>query len=370
MAKSVREKVDELVLETMSYQEDLIPESLKLNINNWQWGRYGWISPASLIFTAAWRKVFYPDQDCCKIWARDEQNQPIPGSYSIRSEDENISIPILAKHDLCADFCSANSGMQGSRAIEKMRSFKRLNTDFDASQRTVFDLGLFATILNQINDLNQEQALEVLRFLIVIAKKIRTNRLSKLEALETTNSNRIDILAFLSRTADPELTKCVTAACFEVIFGPHNCAVLGADDYKTAADTRAQKLGDLSINYKDEAKIAVEVKDKTQSIDWNNIEAAKRILTTNTSINNFIFIIEKREATASHIVRDMLLDQRFNELPYNKISIISLHDLFLLASAVTNNEVLSQKVSNYIALVPAIKPETIDSWLEEISKNS
>ncbi len=42
--------------------------------------------------------------------------------------------------------------MQGSRAIEKMRNYKRLNTDFDTAQRTVFDLKLFALILNQIND--------------------------------------------------------------------------------------------------------------------------------------------------------------------------------------------------------------------------
>lgn len=58
----------------------------------WKWGKYGWVSPASLMYTAAWRKYYYPDIDCCKIWASDETNKPIPGGYSIRSEDESISI--------------------------------------------------------------------------------------------------------------------------------------------------------------------------------------------------------------------------------------------------------------------------------------
>ena len=69
-----------------------IPASLATNIGTWKWGSYGWVSPASLIFTAAWRKIYYPEEDCCKIWARDEQNNAIPGGYSIRSEDESISI--------------------------------------------------------------------------------------------------------------------------------------------------------------------------------------------------------------------------------------------------------------------------------------
>jgi len=94
---SIREKLDKLIEETKECNEEAIPAQLLKNIKSWKWGSYGWVSPASLIFTAAWRKAFYPEEDCCKIWARDEQNNPIPGSYSIRSEDENVSIPLLAK---------------------------------------------------------------------------------------------------------------------------------------------------------------------------------------------------------------------------------------------------------------------------------
>ena len=366
MALSVRERIDSLIAETDSCREELIPVPLLSNINKWKWGSYGWVSPASLIFTATWRKVFYPEEDCCKIWARDEQNQPIPGSYSIRSEDEGISIPLLAKYDLCAGFCSDNSGMQGSRAIEKMRSLKRLNADFDSSQRTVFDLKLFATILNQINDLSREQAIEVLRFLILIAKGIRERRIAQIAALQEGSSNEIDVLSFLGNTADPELTKCVTAACFDVIYNPHDCVVSGVEDYKTAADARAQKPGDLCIVYEDEPRIAVEVKDKTQSIDWNNIERARKILDANESIRNFIFILERRGATAQPIIAEMLSTPKFSIDPYKKISIVSLHDLFLLASSIVDSETLTRKTSEYMALAPAVKPETVDSWIKTI----
>ena len=368
MALSIRERIDNLIAKTENCREDLIPAPLLSNIKKWKWGSYGWVSPASLIFTAAWRKAFYPEEDCCKIWARDEQNQPIPGSYSIRSEDEAITIPLLAKHDLCAGFCSDNSGMQGSRAIEKMRSLKRLNADFDSSQRTVFDLKLFATILNQINDLKSEQALEVLRFLILIAKGIRERRITQIAALREASPSEIDILSFLGDTADPELTKCITASCFDIIFNPHRCLISGVEDYKTAADARAQKPGDLCVMYEEEPRIAIEVKDKTQSIDWNNIERAKKILDANESLRNFIFVLERRGATASPVISDMFSAPKFGTGPYNKISIVSLHDLFLLASSVSDVDTIIKKISEYLILAPAVKPETKDKWLRAITK--
>jgi len=364
---TIRERIDRIIGETESCKETQIPLNLRLSIKKWKWGSYGWVSPASLIFTAAWRKAFYPNEDCCKIWARDEQNQPIPNSYSIRSEDEGISIPLLAKHDLCAGFCSDNSGMQGSRAIEKMRSLKRLNVDFNVSQRTVFDLKLFASILNQINDLKQEQALEVLRLLILIAKENKTKRSAQSTTLRESAPSSIDILSFLAETADPELTKCVTAACFFVIYSPHKCQISGVADYKTAADARAQKPGDLCVMYGDEPRIAIEVKDKSQSIDWNNIERARKILAANSAIRNFIFILDRRAATASPIISEMLSTPKFGTEYYSKISIVSLHDLFLLASSVVNEDIIAHMTSAYIALAPTVKPETKDKWLRRIA---
>ncbi|MDR2132938.1 MAG: hypothetical protein LBP30_06280 [Clostridiales Family XIII bacterium] len=241
----------------------------------------------------------------------------------MRGADEGISIPLLAKHDLCSGFCSDNSGMQGSRAVEKMRSLKRLDADFDTAQRTVFDLKLFAAI---------------------------------------------DVRKFLADTADPELTKCVVAACLDVIFAPHGCMLAGVEDYKTAADARARKPGDLCVVYNGEPRIAVEVKDKTQTIDWNNIERAKKIIDANGAVRDFVFVLERKQSISHPIIAEMFSAPKFDKDPYNRISIVSFQDMYLLALSIADSDAIAAKTSEFIALAPAIKPETKDRWIDAVNK--
>lgn len=359
-----RKQLDDLIKNTETYNKNALPQALVQNLNNWKWGSYGWTSPASLFLTAAWHKYCFPNYDCCKIWAKDERNNPIPGSYSIRSEDESITVPLLAKYELCLGFCSANSGMQGSRAIEKMRSLKRLNTDFDQTQRTFFDLKLFATILNQINTLNQEQCLEFCRYFILIAKNIRKNRISENEKLVRESHHNISSYDFLCDVHDPELTKCVTAACLIIIYNNSNLSIQGVSDAKTAADARAKKPGDLCLYYKDLPIIAIEVKDKTQEIDWNNIERACRIIRRFSSLRNFMFVLEKRDAIATPLINEMVSSNKLKEdIDAKKISFTSLHDLYLMALSLATDQEISNLTSKLIAQTPTIKPETIKKWL-------
>lgn len=365
----IRKLLDELIETTTeeTFNINEVPHTLLLNLNKWHWGSYGWISPASLIFTATWRKYLFPNEDCCKIWALDENHNPIEGGYSIRSCDEQITIPILAKHDLCTGYCSPNSGMQGSRAIEKMRSLKRLNTDFEKSQKTVFDLKLFATILNQIDCLDSEQALKTLQYQIIIAKRIRSERIKTNEVLQHGNSASFNLLDFLSKTADPELTKCVVAACFDVIYSNSGLILDGVSDYKTAADARAKKPGDLSLRKDNNTLIAIEVKDKTQTIDWNNIDRAKKIIKANPNLINFIFVLEKRDATVTDTIQEMIRSPQFQSEPCRIITFISVHDLFLLALSSCNEITIINRTSYYLSLAPAVKPETKKAWLQETS---
>ena len=88
----IRSEIDLLIKDTTTYDKDNLPNQLLKDLAKWHWGSYGWVSPASLMFTVAWRKYYYPAVDCCKIWAADENNKPIPGGYSIRTEVESISI--------------------------------------------------------------------------------------------------------------------------------------------------------------------------------------------------------------------------------------------------------------------------------------
>ena len=364
--KSIRSELDALIQKTDSYNSSALPSSLIEKLSRWKWGTYGWVSPASLMVTAAWRKYYYPDIDCCRIWADDEKKRPIAGGYSIRSEDESVTIPLLAKYDLCQDFCSPNSGMQGSRAIEKMRNLKRLNVDFDNAQRTLFDLRLFAEIMNEINDLNETQLLELIKYFICIAKGIKAHRDEVNASIACATNVDFSILDFLAKTHDPEFTKCVVAACFEAIYKPAGLKVAGAEDYKTAADARAGKPGDLTIERNGKYLLAIEVKDKTQSIDWNNIERASRILARSLDLNGFIFVLENRDAATNSLVHEMVTSSQLATGVGRKIAIMSLFALYHIARVSISESDLNNIVGQYIVRVPAIKPETKESWLRAI----
>ena len=57
-AEEIRKELDSLIEKTESYDETRIPAQLLPDLNRWKWGSYGWVSPASLLFTAAWRKYY------------------------------------------------------------------------------------------------------------------------------------------------------------------------------------------------------------------------------------------------------------------------------------------------------------------------
>lgn len=363
-AMQIRTELDKLIDQTASFDETVLPAAIINNLKNWRWGSYGWISPASLLFTATWRKYYYPSVDCCKIWANDEYGKPIPGGYSIRSEDESISIPLLAKYDLCDGFCSPNSGMQGSRAIEKMRSLKRLNKDFDSAQRTVFDLKLFAAILNQINELDQKQLLELLKCFIIIAKRIRTKRLEVNARLRQNTSIKFDLLRHLSNTQDPEFTKCVVAACLTVLYRAAGAVITGVGDHKTAADARANKPGDLTLEKDGIFLVAIEVKDNTQHIDWNNIERAKRILQAHPELKGFLFVLESSDAVYNTLVSEIVKSPQLATKDGKLISIISLHVLYQMAVVISTTAEIIDFTGTYLSLAPGVKQETKDTWLK------
>lgn len=364
--EDIRKGVEALVRDVTTYDEKIAPKKVIDNLNKWKWGSYGWTSPVNLIITASWYKYYHPAQDVCKIWANDVDHNVIPGGFSIRNEDESITVPIFAKYDLCTNFCSPNSGMQGSRAIEKMRDRGRLDVNFGNAQKTIFDLKLFALILNQINDCTHEEVLEVFKYLIVTAKKIKAKRLEINKKLQTNEGKYFDFMNFLANTADPELTKCIVAACFEAIYDAHGLKLEGVEDYKTAADARAQKPGDISFTKDGMCKVAVEVKDKSQTIDWNNIDRAKKILERHQTVESFIFALENRSATITDVVEEMIDSPQFDTYPCKKIMIFSLHDIYYLSLAVTTKEDLVKRISYFVSIAPAVKPETKTAWVKKL----
>ena len=125
----------------------IIPEKLLARLQGWEYGKYGHTSTVNLMITASWYKWLFPEQDVCKIWSRDHKKKVIEGGYGIRSVDEKYTVPLVNKTRIAEGFCSPNSGMQGSRAIEKMRGSLRIGRNTPIEQAVSFDMNLYFSIL-------------------------------------------------------------------------------------------------------------------------------------------------------------------------------------------------------------------------------
>lgn len=365
-----RQFLDNIISEASEEDDIAVSRILARKFDSWKWGSYGWVSPASLIITAAWHKCLYPEVDCCRIWASDEDGKPIPDGYSIRSADEFVTIPMLAKHDLCKGFCSSNSGMQGSRAIEKMRGLKRLNRDFAQVQRTVFDLKLFASILNDINELKPAEAKKVVQYLIVLAKRSRNERVATDAKASNVENVGFNSWLFLESIADPELTKCYVAACFDALFAAHGFSVEGVEDHRTAADARAKKPGDISLVKDGCYFAAIEVKDKSQHIDWQNIDRAKRVIENHPQVEYFMFVMESTAAASARTVNDIFSSPQMKCYPESLITVSALYPIYKQAISVVGSKELAKRIGACIASAPDIKPETKVSWICAISSGT
>ena len=358
-----RQRLEALVSKRPVIKPSETPLQLRQRLDRWSWGTIGWTSPTNLIVTAAWRKAFYPEEDCCKIWARDALNNPISGGYSIRTADETVTVPIFSKYSLSTGFCSSNSGMQGSRAIEKSRGFGRINRGITLDQRTVFDFTLFANILNDINELSKSQAHSALSYIIDIAYRCKEQRTKSDKAL-IDNTPPIDLIEFFIKVKDPEFIKCVTAACFAALYLDAGFEITGVADHKTASDGRAAKAGDLTVSRDGIAIIAIEVKDQSRRLDWQNLSTARQIIGKFPQLETFCFVLESRKTAHDVLIQELASDADSGLDHSTKMIFVALPDLIGLSTPIKGYHYLVMKTAEYVTTAPSIKPSTKDAWVQ------
>ena len=344
-----------------------IPPALLNRLTSWRWGQYGWLSPASIILSACVWKLANPSGDCCKIWARDSENQQIPGGYSLRSIEESQIIPVLAEFDLCNDFCSSNGGMQGARAIEKARAAGRIDRVPRINQSTLWDQPLFGAILNDINDSSPTAVLECTKFIIQIARSQRVARKEAWEAIGASNAT-IDLHSFSWNASDPAFVTCFAGACLRVIGTPSGLRVTGAQDHVTASDARASKPGDLAL-YREKVPVAAfEVKDKTRELDWQNLRKAEDIVDRFPTIRVFGFILENQDALETETVRQIrrAAMARDSSVSFEFLSLRQLHNIARVGGEDTElwTELLAMLENS-----PSVKSTTRES-LKELLEHS
>ena len=331
------------------------------------------------MITAAWTKWLDPSQDVCKIWARDAKNRPIIGSYSIRSYDEKITVNVVSKYDIYPNFCSRNSGMQGTRAIEKTRGASSLTRGLKIDQRVKFSLDLFVETMNLINSLSAQQAKAAFQYYIEKGFKIQQKRHAAREKLTAAaRSSTKDPIGLMLRAcdeiADPQFVKAAVATALQIwskiapaLEGGILC---GVDGMMTGADARSGEPGDLWIERAKSVELGCEVKDKTKTFGFEILRAVEERKELNPSMHTY-FLVSAGNVVVPHTVCcDSVWGRQIENLRVRGLAVvpITLRDLLVLAesSVKTNSSIIKMMSENLIGS-PGLKNDTLDSWTALIS---
>jgi len=352
-----------------------IPADLKERIDSWEYGKYGWTSPVNLMVTACWVKWLQPQQDVCKIWSKDPNDDSIAGGFSIRSYEERITVPLVSKHRIYNNFCSSNGGMQGSRAIEKARGAGRLNRNTDLEQRVLFDLPLFLNIMNDINELNSpHMAKATFQYFLEIAFRIRSENETELKKLSATQvrsgPSRKYVEKGISEIKDPQFVKMVVAAVLEILRSHsemYKSGVLkGVEGAKTGADARSREPGDLWIEVNESPVFACEVKDASKNLGFAILAAIETRLANNDGIETYYFVTAAEQAVDEQATKDPDWFSRIAEIQEKKgcsVLPLSLRELLTIAATLQPlDERLLRTISEFLSVAQDLKNDTIKKW--------
>ena len=344
---------------------------LKGLIDKWQYGAYGWTSPVSLMMTAAWTKWLDHDQDVCKIWAEDENGRPIAGGYSIRTYDEQVTIRVVCRHAIHEHFCSNNSGMQGTRALEKARSLKRLREGLPI--KVLWDALLFVQIMECINQLPALDARLAFQYFFAKGWQAKQSRTQALGRLSNTTPQAHHGFALITDAvaaiADPQFAKTVAMVFVSELvtrIGRHTSYELhGASDRKTGANARSQAPGDFWLTAAGSPVIGAEAKDASKQFGFETLSAVQARHAANPSLQTYYLV------TASAVAVDptTAYDERWQDQLIGmqslglQVIIFTLRDLVsLVASIGVEPAVIVRRISSALAETPDLKQNTIDQW--------
>lgn len=353
----------------------MLPPELKVRFAGWKFGKYGWTSPTNLLVTAAWKKWLNPHQDVCKIWANDSDGKPIKGAYSIRSDDEKFTVWLVSKFTIYKNFCSKNSGMQGSRAIEKMRGLSRINRGQRFEQSTRFDSNLFCDILNDIND-HPDKAKEILLYLLQVAfrKKVeRERKLKKLGSFTTVDSRCVDlILESVKEIPDPQFIVVVTAMLLER-FAQANPKLTGSEvqgyqSNKSGANSQSGDCGDIWIVKDGTTCIASEVKNESKQFGFSNLADVEDRIQKYSNLTHYFLVTANDSPWSPTALSDPDFNERIRSYQREyKLQILGLgtRDLLFLVNLIAPIDDDSiGRLESILKNTPDLKQDTIQRWID------
>lgn len=354
-----------------------LPQIIKTRIDSWKYGKYGWIAPVNLMMTAAWYKWINPAQDICLMWADDNDNRKIQGGFSIRSADESITVKLVAKYGLYKHFCSSNSGMQGSRALEKnqLRSMhKRIDRDSELGQRVSWDLQLFKHIMNDINEQPPEGAKLIFQYFLELAIRNKIKRQKELDAvpkIERTDKSKLKNIIFssLNQIKDPQFVKVICSSLLNHLLS--GCKkfttfkLTGIRGFRTGADARARTPGDCWFTRGDDICVGCEVKDSTKQFDFEILSAVEDRWENNPAMEYYFLITAADEAVPETVRKDPYWQKKLASLSKRGLEVIPITVcvLFDWVELFTDiDEQFINDTSELLKRMKDLKDDTLEIW--------
>ncbi|MGB0639095.1 MAG: hypothetical protein ACPGTU_07185 [Myxococcota bacterium] len=298
----IAQRVGHMVSVGESYRSNL-PDELADAVDRWKFGQYGYDSPTNILLTSAWVKALDPDQNIHICFITKE------GGYNGRDMDEKYTVPLVAKYGIYEQFCSRNSGFQGSRKIENQkRSGVLSRNDFNGSVR--WDKSTFFDIMEGINS---DSTLARKAFHYLIEKGfIAKNRIEaeRQQLLNEDSGCRDKFSAFKLLTKesiairDPQFHKALVAAFMQELYEGQGFLVGGLGGARTGADARDQSPGDLWSELAGNVVEGVEVKDMTHTFDWRHIAAASDRIRHHPNIALYTLVTTGNKAVSDEIAND------------------------------------------------------------------
>jgi hypothetical protein len=349
----------------------LSPERVTSLLDLWKFGAYGWTSPTNLLITAAWMKWLDPEQDVCKIWARNDSG-PISGSYSIRSKDEEFTVPLIQRLGIAPGFCSPNSGMQGSRALEKSRDAERLDVRFMIRQKVRFDLPLFIRLMNEVNTCNPDESREVFRQLIGIGKylkKVRESlRVTKIREDDTASDCVAALSALAASAGDPQLVTVLAAGVVKTMLGSSSSGkrieLRGCEVAMTSANLQSGALGDFEVWCESRCILAGEAKGA--SIRFGVGDLRRALERGQGRTNSYLLVTAAPQPWDDSPGNDQGCRELLAEASRNglQIAALTIRDVLVMCLAIpgVSAEQIYKSVNEQIEIAPSLRFDALEQW--------
>ena len=369
--EDIAKQVEESVSKNLSYRGNL-EEQVITSIDKWKFGKTGYTSPTNILLTSAWVKFLNPEQDISICFVSKT------GGYNGRDMDEKYTVPLVSKFYIYEQFCSRNSGFQGSRQIENQKRSGVLSRE-QFTGNVLWDTGTFFDIMEAINE-DPKQAKNVFYYLLEKGFLIKNTNMKNRKKLSEKNSGSLDKISAhkllcdeASKIRDPQFHKILVAAFLIELHEPRGLRIEGLEGARTGADARDGSPGDLwSEEANGDVIEGIEVKDFTHTFDWRNIAAAKDRVHINPGIKLYSLVTTNLIALSPEIASDEWEAhcERFLLETGTRIRAITLSDLIKQNWFVDFNSIIG-RVSELLASgqIPDIKPGTIESWSEILHGN-